>query len=141
MSDEAPRPPIRSPELMSRHDTALLVVDMQERLLPAIEDGERIAWNIRRLIDGANVLGVAVAGTEQYPRGLGSTVAPLAERLGELPEKLTFSCLECRAVFDELQSAGRFKVLVSGIEALWGKHTQHQGYSARLHRLPLHYLL
>jgi nicotinamidase-related amidase len=72
----------RSPELMSRGDTALLVIDVQEKLLPAIADGPRVAWNVRRLIDAAKILGLPVAATEQYPKGLGPTVPELAERLG-----------------------------------------------------------
>ena len=47
----------RSPELMSRDDTALLVVNVQEKLVPAIADAARVVWNIRRLIDGAKILG------------------------------------------------------------------------------------
>ena len=39
-------------------------------------------WNARRLIDGAKILGLPVIGSEQYPKGLGPTVAELAERLG-----------------------------------------------------------
>jgi len=66
---------------MSAGDTALLVVDVQEKLLGAIADHRRVAWNIRRLIDGAKILGLPVAATEQYPRGLGPTVPELAERL------------------------------------------------------------
>ena len=107
----------RSPELMSRDDTALLIVDMQQRLLPSIRHGEQVTWNVRRLIDGARILGVEVAATEQYPRGLGSTVPVLAERLGEIPAKLTFSCGECGGIFRRLAEGGRPKVLVGGIEA------------------------
>ena len=62
----------RSPELMSRGDTALLVVDVQEKLLPAIADGQRVIWNVRRLVDGAKILGLPVVATEQYPAGFGS---------------------------------------------------------------------
>jgi nicotinamidase-related amidase len=107
----------RSPELMSRDQTALLVVDVQERLLPAIRDHTRVVWNCRRLIDGAGILGIPVAGTEQYPRGLGVTVAPLAERLGELPSKVRFSSAACPGIFTEWESRGIDKVLVCGIEA------------------------
>jgi len=107
----------RSPELMSRDGAALLVVDVQERLVPAIRDHTRVVWNCRRLIDGARVLGIPVAGTEQYPRGLGPTVGPLAERLGELPSKLRFSCGGCPAIFKEWEDRGIDKVLVCGIEA------------------------
>ncbi|MGQ9504693.1 MAG: hydrolase [Thermogutta sp.] len=108
--------PPRSVELMSVDDTALLVVDVQERLLPHIKDGHRIVWNIRRLIDAAEILGVKVVGTEQYPKGLGPTVPILAERLGPLPEKLMFSCRECWDLFSGLWEAGIRRVLVTGIE-------------------------
>jgi len=110
------KPLDRSPELMSVGDTALLVVDMQERLLPAIENSERIIWNIRRLLDGAKVLGVPTYGTEQYPAGLGPTTPVLAQRLGPLPSKLAFSCGECGQIFNELAENGISKILVVGIE-------------------------
>ena len=97
----------RSPELMSRTDSALLVVNVQERLLPAIVHGNRVVWNIRRLIDGAKILGVAVAATEQYPRGLGPTVEPLALRLSDIPSKLSFSCAGCPEVFERFREAHR----------------------------------
>jgi nicotinamidase-related amidase len=102
---------------MSRGDTAVLIVDVQERLLPAIADGARIVWNIRRLIDAARILNLPVLATEQYPRGLGPTVAPLAERLGAVPDKLMFSCRECADLFARLTEQGRPKVLVTGIES------------------------
>lgn len=107
----------RSPELMSRTDSALLVVDVQEKLIGLIAQHERIVWNIGRLLDGAKALGVRAVATEQYPRGLGHTTPELADRLGEIPEKLTFSCGGCPEVFEELRDAGIFKILVVGIEA------------------------
>ncbi len=106
----------RSPELMSRGDTALLVVDVQEKLLPFIVGGPRVVWNIRRLLDAAKILGLPVAGTEQYPKGLGPTVAELAERLHALPSKLRFSAGGCPEVFAELRSRDIRNVLVVGIE-------------------------
>lgn len=102
---------------MSRGDTGLLVVDMQEKLLQLIPGHERITWNCRRLIDGAKILGIPVAATEQYPQGLGSTTAVLAQRLGPLPAKLAFSCGECGSIFEQWQQQGIFKILVCGIEA------------------------
>ncbi|MEX2175159.1 MAG: isochorismatase family protein [Pirellulaceae bacterium] len=106
----------RSPELMDPGDTALLVVDMQDKLLPLIPDHERLVWNIRRLIDGAKVLGVRVAATEQYPQGLGPTTAELAQRLGTIPAKQSFSCGECGSIFAGWRDLGIWKILVCGIE-------------------------
>ncbi|MDA1049503.1 MAG: isochorismatase family protein [Planctomycetota bacterium] len=107
----------RSPELMSRTDSALLVVDVQEKLIPMVSRHELIVWNIGRLLDGAKTLGVRAVATEQYPRGLGPTTKELADRLGDVPEKLTFSCGGCPELFEELRDAGVFKILVVGIEA------------------------
>lgn len=109
--------PARSPELMSRGDSALLVVDVQTRLVEAMTPPATLIWNIRRLLDGAAALQVPFAATEQYPRGLGPTVAPLAKRLGEIPAKLMFSCRECFEIFEAWKERGIFKILVVGIEA------------------------
>ncbi len=107
----------RSPELMSRHDTALLVVDVQTKLLEVIPNQVNMVWNIRRLIDGCRALDMTVVGSEQYPAGLGYTTPELAERLGELPSKMMFSCRECASLWRDLQDRGLPKVLVVGIEA------------------------
>lgn len=120
MNESEPR--VRSPELMSRHDTALLVVDVQEKLIGAVRNHRRVVWNVRRLIDGAHLLGLPVAATEQYPRGLGPTVAELAERLqrnnpAPFPEKTAFSCCACAQVLAGFREHGVVKVLVAGIEA------------------------
>lgn len=106
----------RSPEMMSVGDTALLVVDVQEKLVPVIAGRQRVVWNVRRLIEGARILGLPVVATEQYPEGLGRTVPELAELLGEIPSKLTFSCGGCPQIFKDLQTQGIFKLLVCGME-------------------------
>lgn len=114
MTNLAPLP--RSPELLSRNDSALLIVDVQEKLLPTIMDKEKLVWNIRRLMDGADALGVPIAATEQYPKGLGHSVEPIASRIEDRPEKITFSCGGCPAIFDSFRSRGIHKLLVVGIE-------------------------
>ena len=101
---------------MSRGDTALLVIDVQEKLVPVIAGGPRVVWNVRRLIDAAKVLGLPVAATEQYPKGLGATLPELAERLGPMPSKLTFSACGCPEVFESLRTRGIHKILICGIE-------------------------
>jgi nicotinamidase-related amidase len=103
---------------MSADDSALLLVDVQERLVPHINDHARVVWNCRRLIDGARILDVPVRATEQYPKGLGRTVPELRERLAvdAVPEKLLFSCAECGPLFTELRDTGRHRILLCGIE-------------------------
>ncbi|HEY4761196.1 MAG TPA: isochorismatase family protein, partial [Thermoguttaceae bacterium] len=106
-----------SPELMSPGDTGLLVIDVQEKILAAVSHGRRIAWNIRRLIDGAEILGLPVAATEQYPMGLGPTVPELAQRLKSIHSKVTFSSGGCAEIFKDFQTRGLHKILLCGIEA------------------------
>jgi nicotinamidase-related amidase len=107
----------RSPDLMTPEDTVLLVVDVQEKLLPLIRGARRITWNLRRLLDGAAAVGLKALATEQYPQGLGSTVPELAGRLGSIPSKATFSCGGCEPFVSQLLELGANKVMVSGIEA------------------------
>ncbi len=106
----------RSPELMSRSDSALLVVDVQEKLVAAMGTAARILWNVRRLIDGAKLLGLPVVASEQYPQGLGPTVSELASRLEQRPAKLSFSCRELADLFADLRQRSIEKLLVCGIE-------------------------
>jgi nicotinamidase-related amidase len=110
-------PLTRSPELMSPHDTTLLVVDVQEKLMRLIPGAATITWNIRRLVDGARILQVPALATEQYPQGLGPTVPLLAGLLPNIPGKVAFSCLGCAEIAAALDSADRPKVLLAGIEA------------------------
>lgn len=115
MSEKVPY--FRSQELMSRKDTALVVVDVQEKLISLVPGFHRIVWNVGRLIDGAKILGVPVLGTEQYPKGLGSTVEALSARIGSLPEKLSFSCCGCEEFLENLSALKVTKVLLCGIES------------------------
>ena len=111
-------PYVRSHELLSRHDSRLLIVDVQAKLTPHITGSDRMIRNCRRLIEGAKLLGIPVAATEQYPKGLGRTVPELSALLGELPAKQLFSCAEALDWGREQDpDGGRGKVVVAGIEA------------------------
>src|SRR3954447_21782387 len=107
----------RSPDLMSAEDSALLVVDAQMKLLEVIPQRARIVWNIRRLPDAANALGVPVAATEQYPDKLSPTVPELQQRIGHAPSKLCFSACVCSEIFERWRADGRDRILVCGIES------------------------
>jgi nicotinamidase-related amidase len=106
----------RSPELMNREDSALLVVDMQLKLLEVIPDSRRIVWNVRRLLDAAAALGVPIAATEQYPDKLSPTVPELKARIGTAPDKKAFSACACGEIFERWRNGGQFRILVCGIE-------------------------
>lgn len=107
-----------SHDLIARDESRLLVVDMQEKILPAIQNHEEVLAGCLKLIQGARLLKIPTTATEQYPKGLGSTVGAIAEHLPDRPEKIEFSCLNC---LDWIASASepesRFKVVVSGIES------------------------
>jgi nicotinamidase-related amidase len=107
----------RSPDLMSAEDSALLVVDAQVKLLEIIPQRARIVWNIRRLLDAANSLGVPIGATEQYPDRLSPTVPELRERLGTVPNKMCFSACVCGEIFEQWRADNRYRVLICGIEA------------------------
>jgi len=107
----------RSPDLMTASDTGLLVVDVQQMLIGLIEGHERIVWNIRRLIDGAKLLGLPIIATEQYPQGLGPTSPELASHLNPVFSKTVFSCGGSTEFSDALAASGKIKWLVAGIEA------------------------
>ena len=104
------------PTQMSAADTALLVIDVQEKLLPKIPGAAALTRNIAFLIDGARLLDMPVTATEQYPKGLGPTVPELARRVPQRPEKTAFSCCAIPSVVEGFRRAARPKVLLAGIE-------------------------
>ena len=110
----------RSHELVSRGECQLLIVDMQEKVLPPIPVREQLIANCRKLIDGAKLFGVPVAATEQYAKGLGPTVPELRSLLSDvaIPDKVRFSAVEALGWgFAAERTDDRFKVVVAGIEA------------------------
>ncbi|HZU34536.1 MAG TPA: hydrolase [Gemmataceae bacterium] len=105
------------PTQMAAADTGLLVIDVQDKLMAMIPRAPELIRNIAFLVDAARLLEIPVQATEQYPRGLGSTVAELARRLPERPDKVAFSCCAIPAVAEGFHRAARPKVLLAGIEA------------------------
>lgn len=105
---------------LDTRDTQLLVVDYQERLFAAMPDAirDQHARQAGIAIEGARALGLPVLVTEQYPKGLGHTIAPLAALLeGITPyEKLAFSCVKDDSACAAIESLGRKRVLVVGME-------------------------
>lgn len=104
--------------LIRADQSALLVIDLQERLLPHIHDWQRVYGHVDWLVQVAQRISVPVAATEQYPKGIGHTFAPLAARLpaGSVGEKIHFSCVAggCLPV---LPGMDRPQVVVCGTEA------------------------
>lgn len=114
----------RSPDLLSAAESLLLMVDLQERLMPHVAGSDAVTANCVRLVRGAERVGVPITLTEQYPAGLGPTVADLAAREDDRPEfpsvtveKLRFSGAEAigwPAAGD--RTDGRYQVVLAGVE-------------------------
>ncbi len=98
----------------------LLVIDIQEKLLPLIEGGDRVVEATRRLIRGARLFELPVLVTEQYPQGIGSTVATLSEELGragaQTLHKTAFSCCGDEGIRAKIRKIDREQIIVCGIE-------------------------
>ena len=101
-------------------DTALLVIDLQERLYGAMEKELRPALikNNAILIRTAGTYGMSVVVSEQYPKGLGPTIPEIAELLNDVPkmDKLYFSCFRDDYIRNAIKKTGKPNVIVTGIE-------------------------
>lgn len=104
--------------LMRAERCALLLIDVQARLLPHMHDAVQILDSCVWLVRLAQKLGVPVLASEQYPQGLGPTVPRLREALGPAPvvPKVDFSCMREPALM-QLTALSRPQTVVAGIEA------------------------
>ncbi len=107
----------RSPFLLNRYRSGLLVIDVQQKLMPLIEEHQRLAWNIGRLVQGAGILKITTSATEQYPQGLGPTIPKLRDQLPRpILEKSMFSCRECASLAKSFHELGCEQIVIAGIE-------------------------
>lgn len=104
------------PTQLSAAEAGLLVIDVQEKLVPKIKLADAMVRNIGFLIDGARQLDMPVLATEQYPKGLGPTVAALQPRLPARPDKVAFSSCAVPSIIEDLRRGARLKVVLAGIE-------------------------
>jgi nicotinamidase-related amidase len=101
----------------------LIVIDAQERLVPAIADAGPAIDRCGILLKSADRLGVPVTATEQYPKGLGRTVKPMADLMpasAATLEKIAFAAsadLQVAARTAELRAEGRSQLVLAGFEA------------------------
>jgi nicotinamidase-related amidase len=104
--------------MLEIESTILIVIDVQERLLPVINDKESLTANIVKLIRGAQVLEIPLIVTEQYPKGLGGTVPEIAELIPGIEPlaKTCFSCYGDGGFKKALDDSGRKQLLICGIE-------------------------
>lgn len=105
--------------MLDRNETALVIVDVQERLAPVIFHREELIQNLRKLIQGAQLLQIPILLAEQLPGKLGPTVSEVKDLLaGVTPiEKDTFSCGRNAQFIAALRALDVSAVVVAGIEA------------------------
>jgi nicotinamidase-related amidase len=110
---------MRHPDILQKAKTALLVIDIQERLIPAISIFPKLEPGILRMIKIAAELGLTTLLTEQYPKGLGATLGSIKDALPayEPIEKNTFSCCGTDVIQQKLKEAGAEAVVLVGVEA------------------------
>ena len=105
--------------LIDASRSALLVVDVQERLLPSMSDPDDVIDGCRILLEAARRLSVPVVVSEQYPKGLGPTV-PILEALvpdGAIAAKVHFSCVGDAGLGQRITDLERDQIVIGGIEA------------------------
>ncbi|MFP3153650.1 hydrolase [Lachnospiraceae bacterium ZAX-1] len=100
-------------------NTSCIVVDYQEKLVPAMANKEQLLKNSVKLLQGLKILEIPLIITGQYTKGLGVSVPQIAQAVGteECIDKLTFSSYENEEVKKALLDYGRNHVIVCGIEA------------------------
>ena len=102
-----------------KEHTVALVIDIQERLVPVMEDHESLIENCRILINGLQELSVPLIVTQQYTKGLGETIPEIKSIVKNLSpiEKRDFSCYDEANVSTELKKSGAKNVIICGIES------------------------
>ena len=101
-----------------KEHTALLVIDVQERLMPVIFEQEKIFSNVNKLLRGAEILNLETVITEQYPKGLGNTCkeVQLPEQ-ANIIEKTCFSSMLSKEVCDQLKLTNVKSLIICGVES------------------------
>jgi nicotinamidase-related amidase len=107
---------MKTTELLDRKDTALVVVDVQQLLIPTIFDSDKMVHEIKRLLSFADVIGMDAVHAEQIK--LGTTVEPLAELMGDRQPylKSSFGCFGNEEFAARVESFGVKNLILTGME-------------------------
>ncbi len=105
--------------MLKVENTILIVIDVQEKMLPVIWEKDKITRNIQKLVQGAQVLEIPILVTEQYPQGLGATVPEIIDLMPDIEplSKVCFSCYGDENFKRILGASRRRQVLICGVEA------------------------
>jgi hypothetical protein len=102
-----------------RENTIGVVIDIQEKLVPVMEDSELLVENCSKLIQGLQILGLNLLITQQYTKGLGDTINEIKSAISDFQyiEKKAFSCQDEPLFAEKLANSGALNVIIFGIEA------------------------
>lgn len=105
--------------LIHPQKSCLLVVDIQEKLAPAIHEKEVLIQNSKWLIEIASILGITIMTSEQYPQGIGHTIDELREVLpkDKYMEKTHFSCMSEPSCHKMIHDSNLEQIIVIGMES------------------------
>lgn len=102
---------------LDRDNSLLFIVDVQERLVPAMKNGEKAVENILKLLKSAEIMDIDTIATEQYPKGLGNTINGLRDYIDD---ENVFSKIEFTACVDSvkgfLKESSKKNIIVAGME-------------------------
>lgn len=106
-------------KLLKPDTSALLIIDIQDRILPVINNYQIVIDNTLKLIKGFKVLGLPIYYTEQYPKGLGPTTKIIKDELSDLQpfDKMSFSCSGAGELFNEFKKKNLTQIIVCGVES------------------------
>ena len=107
---------MRFTERLTDRNGALMIVDVQEKLMARIRHRDLVVANSVRLVRAAELLKLPVWATEQYPEGLGPTVADLAKLIPERRAKTTFHCCAVPQILEQLYGRHIQHITLAGIE-------------------------
>lgn len=104
---------------LNKENTIGVVIDLQEKLLPLIHNQEQIIKKSLIMVKGLRAINVPVVVTQQYTKGLGNTITPINEAIGNFSyiEKQTFSCYREPSFIKIMNRSGKRNVLILGIES------------------------
>jgi nicotinamidase-related amidase len=103
---------------LDKASTALLIIDIQEKLAAVMKVKDAVIMNSLHLIELAKILHIPIVLTEQYPKGIGQTVEEIRNALPEYKpiEKLTFSCCDEKGFLSEIKKLNKQTIIVAGME-------------------------
>ncbi|MCX8107149.1 MAG: hydrolase [Ignavibacterium album] len=109
----------RNPIILKKEFSALLIIDLQEKILPVIRNSDNVVENTIKLIKGFKTLRLPIYFTEQYPKGLGPTSSRILSELDSYHaiQKMSFSCFGAENLFNEFKQKKLSQIIICGVES------------------------